>query len=178
MDGQAHSARIPFVHRDAIPPRDTVNSQESASVNLDIKEIIVNSVSYSQDVNMVLVKQDTSVFVMKVTMEYSVTSRCVPRGVVWIMASAGSLIPVRVNLDGQVPTVQNVFPARVASSAPAKIPTNASVTQNIKAIYVTSLSVLRDVTQRMVNVKNLGSVHARLDGKETIVQSAWHIQVV
>ena len=29
MDGQAHSARIPFVHRDAIPPRDTVNSQVS-----------------------------------------------------------------------------------------------------------------------------------------------------
>ncbi len=43
-----------------------------------------------------------------------------------------SLIPVRVNLDGQVQTVQNVYPARVASSAPAKIPTNASVTQNIK----------------------------------------------
>ena len=33
--------------------------------------------------------EDTSVFVMKVTMEYSVTSRCVPRVVVWIMASAG-----------------------------------------------------------------------------------------
>ena len=43
-----------------------------------------------------------------------------------------SLIPVRVNLGGQVSTVQNVFPARVASLAPAKIPMNASATQNIK----------------------------------------------
>ena len=42
------------------------------------------------------------------------------------------LISVRVNLGGQAPTVQNVFPARVASSAPVKILMNASVTQNIK----------------------------------------------
>ena len=29
MDGQVPSARIPSVHLDAIPPRDTVNSQVS-----------------------------------------------------------------------------------------------------------------------------------------------------
>jgi len=171
MDGQEPSARYLYVNQDVILPRGTVNNQVNASVNLDIREKAVNNASDFLDVDTEPVKRVMNVTVMKVIMEYSVTSLFVLKGVVRIMVSVGNQIHAPVKKVGQAPTVHSVYPARVASLEPVKIRMSVLVILYIKAFCVMSLCVQKDVLLRMECVIVLENAHAKWDGKEEIVQN-------
>jgi len=171
MDGQELSARYLYVNQDVILHRGTVNNQVNASVNLVIREKAVNNASDFLDVDMEPVKRVMNVTVIKVIMEYSVTSLFVLKGVVRIMVSVGNQTHAPVKKVGQAPTVHSVYPGRVASLELVRILMNVPVILSIKVFCVMSLCVQKVVLQKMECVTDLWNAHARWDGKEKIVQN-------